>query len=135
MILTPRKVKYRKHQRGKRTGISSSGNQLNFGSFGLVAQESGWLTSRQIEAARRAMTRHIKKGGKIWIRIFPSKVVTARPPETRMGGGKGSPEKFVAVIKPGRILFEMDGVSENLAYESMMLASAKLPIKTKFLPK
>jgi len=134
-MLLPRKVKYRKQQRGKMAGFAYSGNRINFGQFGLMALERGWITSRQIEAARKAMTRYIKKEGKIWIRIFPDKPITQKPNETRMGGGKGSVEHFVAVVKPGRILFEMDGISEEIAKEAMSLAGDKLPIKTKFLVK
>jgi len=116
-------------------GYATSGNQLDFGSFGLVAAGRGWLTARQIEASRRAITRYLKKGGKIWIRVFPDKPVTSRPPETRMGGGKGSPEKFVCVVRPGRVLFEIDGVEINVAKEALKLAGDKLPFKTKIIIK
>ncbi len=135
MLLMPRKVKYRKKQKGRLGKITYSGSNLDFGSFGLVALERGWITARQIEAARRAMTRHIKRGGKIWIRVFPDKPVTAKPPEVGMGGGKGSVDRYVAVVKPGRVLFEMDGVEKELAFSAIKLAASKLPIKTKFLSK
>ena len=131
----PKKVKHRKHQRGTWKGTAFRGSSLDFGSFGLVALGRGWMSARQIEAARRAMTRYIKRGGKIWIRVFPDKAVTQKPPEVGMGGGKGAPEKFVAVIKPGRVLFEMDGVSRETAQEAMRLAANKIPFKTKFLSK
>lgn len=132
-MLSPRRTKFRKQQRGRMRGLAQSGNSLNFGDFGLQATEPCWITARQIEAARRAMTRYIRRGGKIWIRIFPDKPVTMRPAETRMGSGKGSPEFWVAVVKPGRIMFELDGVSEEIAREAMRLAAQKLPIKTKFV--
>lgn len=132
-MLMPKRVKYRKEQRGRLKGQASRGNEITFGDYGLVALEAGWITSRQIEAARIAMTRHAKRGGKVWIKIFPSKPVTAKPAETRMGSGKGSPEYWVAVVKPGRVLFEMAGVSEEVAAEAMRLAGHKLPIKTKFI--
>ncbi len=132
-MLMPKRVKHRKEQRGRRRGLATRGNEVSFGEYGMQAQEPGWLTSRQIEAARVAMTRHIKRGGKVWIRIFPSKPVTAKPAETRMGKGKGSPEGWVAVIKPGRVLFELGGVSKELAKEAFWLAAQKLPIKTKFV--
>ena len=132
-MLMPRKVKYRKQQRGKRAGIAAANNKIGFGSFGLMACDRGWLTARQIEAARRAMTRYIKREGKIWIRIFPDKAVTAKPTESRMGGGKGSVDHYVAVVKPGNILFEMDGIPLEIAKRAMELAASKLPIKTKFL--
>ena len=128
----PKKVKHRKMHRGRRTGKAKGGATVSFGEFGLQALQDGWITSRQIEAARVAMTRHAKRGGKVWIRIFPDKPVTKKPAETRMGKGKGAPEEWVAVVKPGRILYEMEGVSEALAREAMRLASAKLPIRTKF---
>lgn len=134
-MLIPRKLKHRKHFRGKRSGISVRGSSLKFGQYGLKATSTNWVTSRQIEAARRAITRHIKRGGKVWIRIFPDKVVTATPPEIGMGGGKGSPDHFVAVVKPGRIIFELDGVGRHLASEAMALAAQKLPLKTKFMIK
>jgi large subunit ribosomal protein L16 len=132
-MLSPRRTKFRKQQRGRMKGLATRGNELNFGEFGLQATEPCWITSRQIEASRRAMTRYIRRGGKIWIRIFPDKPVTMRPAETRMGSGKGAPEFWVAVVKPGRILFEIAGVSEEIAKEAMRLASFKLPIKTKFI--
>jgi large subunit ribosomal protein L16 len=132
-MLSPRRTKFRKQQRGRMTGLATRGNSLNFGDFALQATEPAWITSRQIEASRRAMTRYIRRGGKIWIRIFPDKPVTMRPAETRMGSGKGSPEFWVAVVKPGRILFEIAGVPEATAREAMRLAANKLPIKTKFI--
>ena len=132
-MLSPRRTKFRKQQRGRMEGLATRGCNLNFGDFGLQAQEPAWITSRQIEASRRAMTRYIRRGGKIWIRIFPDKPVTMRPAETRMGSGKGSPEFWVAVVKPGRILFEIAGVPEATAREAMRLASHKLPIHTKFV--
>ena len=132
-MLSPRRTKYRKQHRGRMRGMAYRGSTLNFGDYALQATEPSWITSRQIEAARRAMTRYVKRGGKIWIRIFPDKPVTMRPAETRMGSGKGSPEFWVAVVKPGRIMFEMAGVPEEVAKEAMRLASQKLPIKTKFI--
>ena len=132
-MLSPRRTKYRKQHRGRMRGLAYRGSTLNFGDYALQATEPSWITSRQIEAARRAMTRYIKRGGKIWIRIFPDKPVTMRPAETRMGSGKGSPEFWVAVVKPGRIMFEMSGVDESIAREAMRLAAQKLPIKTKFI--
>lgn len=132
-MLSPRRTKFRKQQRGRMKGLAARGSSLSFGDFALQAQEPCWITSRQIEASRRAMTRYIRRGGKIWIRIFPDKPVTMRPAETRMGSGKGNPEFWVAVVKPGRILFEIAGVSEEIAREAMRLASYKLPIKTKFI--
>lgn len=132
-MLSPRRTKFRKQQRGRMTGQATRGNTLNFGDFALQAQEPAWITARQIEASRRAMTRYIRRGGKIWIRIFPDKPITMRPAETRMGSGKGNPEFWVAVVKPGRILFEIAGVPEETAREAMRLASYKLPIKTKFI--
>lgn len=132
-MLMPKRVKYRKKQRGRMKGNAQRGAEISFGTFGLKAMESGWITSRQIEATRIAITRHIKRGGKVWIRIFPDKPVTKKPAETRMGKGKGSPEYWVAVVRPGRILFELEGVSFELAKESMRLAAHKLPIKTKFV--
>lgn len=132
-MLSPRRTKYRKQHRGRMRGMAYRGNTLNFGDYALQAIEPSWITARQIEAARRAMTRYVKRGGKIWIRIFPDKPVTMRPAETRMGSGKGSPEFWVAVVKPGRIMFEMAGVSEEVAKEAMRLAAQKLPIKTKFI--
>lgn len=132
-MLMPKRVKYRKQQRGRRRGMAKGGSTLSFGQFGLQALEPGWLTSRQLEAARVAMTRHIKRGGKVWIRIFPDKPVTLKPAETRMGKGKGNPEYWVAVVKPGRILFELEGISEELAKEAVRLAGDKLPIRIRFL--
>jgi large subunit ribosomal protein L16 len=133
IMLMPKKTKYRKQQTGKMRGMAYRGSQLNFGDFGLQAAECGWLTSRQIEAARIAMTRFIKRTGRIWIRIFPDKPITKKPAETRMGKGKGAPEDWVAVIRPGRILYEMEGVPEERAREAFLLASHKLPIRTKFI--
>jgi large subunit ribosomal protein L16 len=132
-MLSPRRTKFRKQQRGRMRGLATRGSDLNFGDFGLQALEPSWITSRQIEASRRAMTRYIRRGGKIWIRVFPDKPVTMRPAETRMGSGKGAPEFWVAVVKPGRILFEIAGVPEATAREAMRLASFKMPIKTKFI--
>ena len=132
-MLVPKRVKHRKQFRGRMKGKASRGNKVSHGDFGLQALEPAWITNRQIEAARIAMTRYMKRGGKVWIKIFPDKPVTAKPAETRMGSGKGSPEYWVAVVKPGRIMFEMDGVSEELAREAMRLAAHKLPIKTKFV--
>ena len=132
-MLSPRRTKFRKQQRGRMQGMATRGSTLNFGDFALQALEPAWITSRQIEASRRAMTRYIRRGGKIWIRVFPDKPVTMRPAETRMGSGKGSPEFWVAVVKPGRILFEIGGVTEATAREAMRLAAFKLPIKTKFI--
>ncbi len=132
-MLSPKRIKYRKQQKGRMRGQANRGNTLAFGSFGLQALECGYLTSQQIEAARVAMTRHVRRGGKIWIRIFPDKPVTKKPAETRMGKGKGSPEGWVAVIKPGRMLYEMDGVVEEVAREALRLASHKLPIPTKIV--
>src|SRR3989338_5475760 len=134
-MLIPKKVKHRKHHRGHTRGQASGGIELSFGSFGLKALENGWLSSRQIEAARRAMTRSVMRGGKIWIRIFPDKPITFHGNESVMGGGKGSVEYFVAVIKKGRVLFEMEGVSREAAQEAMRLAAHKLPLKTKFITK
>jgi len=130
-VLQPKRVKYRKTHKGHRRGKAHAGNTVAFGDFGLQALESAWLTSRQIEAARRALTHHIRRGGKIWIRIFPDKPVTKKPAETRMGSGKGAPDHWVAVVRPGRIIFEMEGVDEAIAKEAMRLASHKLPISTK----
>lgn len=132
-MLSPRRTKFRKQQRGRMKGMATVGNEINFGDFALQALEPCWITSRQIEASRRAMTRYIRRGGKIWIRIFPDKPVTMRAAETRMGSGKGNPEFWVAVVKPGRILFEVAGVPEATAREAMRLAQYKLPIKTKFI--
>lgn len=132
-MLMPKKVKYRKQQRGRMTGLAWRGSTLNFGDYGLKALVCGWITNRQIEAARIAMTRHIKRGGKVWIRVFPDKPVSKKPAETRMGKGKGAPEFWVAVIRPGKILFEMEGVSEEIAAEAMRLAAQKLSLKTKMV--
>jgi large subunit ribosomal protein L16 len=132
-MLVPKRVKYRKVQRGRRKGMALRGSEITLGEYGLQAMEPGWITNTQIEAARIAMTRHIRRGGRVWIKIFPDKPVTAKPAETRMGSGKGSPEYWVAVVKPGRIMFEIAGVSEELAREALRLASHKLPIKTKFV--
>lgn len=132
-MLSPRRTKFRKQHRGRMRGLANRGSELNFGDFALQALEPSWITARQIEASRRAMTRYIRRGGKIWIRVFPDKPVTMRPAETRMGSGKGNPEFWVAVVKPGRILFEIAGVPEATAREAMRLASHKLPIKTKFI--
>jgi large subunit ribosomal protein L16 len=129
----PKRVKYRKAQRGRRRGQAQSGNIIDFGDFGLQALESAWVTSEQIEAARRAITRHIRRGGKVWIRIFPDKPVSKKPAETRMGSGKGVPDHWVAVVRAGRIMFEMAGVGEKVAREAIRLASHKLPLKTRFV--
>ena len=134
-MLQPKRVKYRKSQKGRRRGKANSGNTVAFGDFGLQAQESAWLTARQIEAARRAITRHVRRGGHVWIRIFPDKPVTKKAAETRMGSGKGAPDHWVAVVRPGRILFEMTGVAEEVAKEAMRLASHKLPIDVRFVTK
>ena len=134
-MLMPKRVKYRRQQRGRLKGKAMRGNTITNGSFALVATEPAWITSNQIEAARIAMTRYTKRGGKVWIKIFPDKPVTEKPAETRMGSGKGSPEYWVAVVKPGRIMFEMDGISVEQAKEAMRLASHKLPIKCKFVTK
>ena len=134
-MLMPKRVKFRRVQRGRLTGKASRGNELAYGAYGLVALEPAWITSNQIEAARIAMTRYIRRGGNVWIKIFPDKPITDKPAETRMGSGKGSPEYWVAVVKPGRIMFEMDGVAEEVAKEAMRLASHKLPIKCKFVSK
>ncbi len=134
-MLMPKRVKFRRVQRGRLKGKASRGTELSNGLYGLVATEPAWITSNQIEAARIAMTRYIRRGGKVWIKIFPDKPITEKPAETRMGSGKGSPEYWVAVVKPGRILFEMDGVAEDVAKEAMRLAGHKLPIKTKFISK
>lgn len=132
-MLLPKRVKYRKQFRGRMKGKAQRGNTVTHGDFGLQALEPAWITNRQIEAARIAMTRYIKRGGQVWIKIFPDKPITAKPAETRMGSGKGSPEYWVAVVKPGRVLFEMNGVAEDVAKEAMRLASHKLPIKCKFV--
>ncbi len=132
-MLMPKRVKFRRVQRGRLKGKASRGNTVTNGQFGLQALEPAWITSNQIEAARIAMTRYIKRGGQVWIKIFPDKPITEKPAETRMGSGKGSPEYWVAVVKPGRVMFEMDGVAEEVAKEAMRLASHKLPIKCKFV--
>ena len=132
-MLQPKRVKFRKWHRGRRKGVAIAGSQVTFGDFGLQAQQTAWITSRQIEAARRAITHHLRRGGKVWIRIFPNKPVTAKPAETRMGGGKGAVDHWVAVVKPGRILFEVSGVKEDLAKEALRLAGHKLPIDTRFV--
>jgi large subunit ribosomal protein L16 len=132
-MLMPKKVKHRKVQRGRRRGNAKRGIHVSFGDYGLQAVEPGWITNRQIEAARVALTRHVKRGGKVWIRIFPDKPITQKPAETRMGKGKGSPEGWVAVVKPGRVMFEIEGVTRQLAQEAMRLAAAKLPIKCQFI--
>jgi large subunit ribosomal protein L16 len=132
-MLMPKKVKFRKQQRGRMTGKAWRGSELSFGEFGLKAMSCGWVTNRQIEAARIAMTRFIKRGGKVWIRIFPDKPITKKPPETRMGKGKGAPEAWVAVIRPGKVLFEMEGVPASTAAEAMRLAAMKLSVPTKFV--
>ncbi|MGM0367582.1 MAG: 50S ribosomal protein L16 [Actinomycetota bacterium] len=132
-MLMPKRLKHRKVHRGRMKGIAKGGLKLSFGEYGLQAIEPGWITSRQIEAARIALTRFIKRGGKVWINIFPHKPVTKQPAETRMGGGKGIPEQWVAVVKPGKIMFELSGVSENIAHEAISLAANKLPIKAKFI--
>jgi large subunit ribosomal protein L16 len=134
-MLLPKRVKHRKQFRGRMKGKAQRGNTVSHGEFGLQALEPAWITNRQIEAARIAMTRYIKRGGKVWIKIFPDKPITAKPAETRMGSGKGSPEYWVAVVKPGRVMFEMDGVTEEIAKEAIRLAAHKLPIKTKFVTK
>ena len=134
-MLMPKRVKYRRVQRGRLKGKATRGNTITYGSYGLVATEPAWITSNQIEAARIAMTRYVKRGGKVWIKIFPDKPITEKPAETRMGSGKGSPEYWVAVVKPGRVMFEMDGVEVEAAREAMRLASHKLPIKCKFMKK
>ena len=134
-MLMPKRVKFRRVQRGRLTGKALRGNKVTNGSYGLVALEPAWITSNQIEAARIAMTRYVKRGGKVWIKIFPDKPITEKPAETRMGSGKGSPEYWVAVVKPGRVMFEMDGITEEQAKEAMRLAANKLPIKCKFARK
>ena len=132
-MLAPKRVKYRKTHKGRMRGKAHRGSKVSFGEYGLQAQEASWITNRQIEAARVAMTRHIKRGGKVWIRIFPDKPITQRPAETRMGKGKGNPEGWVAVVKPGRVMFELEGVEESVARRALELAAAKLPVKTRFL--
>ena len=132
-MLSPKRVKHRKQRRGNRRGMAKGGTEVTFGEYGIQALEPGWITARQIEAARIAMTRHIRRGGKVWINIFPDKPITKKPAETRMGSGKGNPEGWVAVVKPGRVMFELAGVPEGLAREAMSRAQHKLPIKTKFI--
>ena len=132
-MLQPKRVKYRKQQKGRLKGNAQRGNTIAFGDYGLQTLDTGWITNRQIEAARVAMTRHMKRGGKVWIRIFPDKPVTSKPAETRMGKGKGNPESWVAPVKPGRVMFELEGVPEDVARRAMQLASAKLPVRTKFM--
>ena len=132
-MLMPKRVKYRKQQRGRRSGFSKGAMSIDFGEFGLKAMETGWVTARQIEAGRVALTRHLKRGGKVWIRVFPDKPVTKKPAETRMGKGKGAPELWVAVVKRGRVMFEIEGVSEELAREAIRLAGHKFPIETRFV--
>ena len=132
-MLVPKRVKHRKVMRGSRKGQAKGGTEVNFGDYGIKALEAGWITNRQIESARVAMTRYMKRGGKVWINIFPDKPITQKPAETRMGSGKGNPEKWVAVVKPGRVMFELSGVSEEIAREAIRLARHKLPIKTKFV--
>jgi len=132
-MLSPKRVKFRKMFKGRTRGVAVRGSSIAFGSFGLQALEPGWITNRQIEAARVALTRHIKRGGKVWIRIFPDKPITKKPAETRMGKGKGSPEGWVAVVKPGRVMFELEGIPKDIAQKAMALAAAKMPIKTKFV--
>ncbi len=132
-MLSPKRVKFRKMFKGRTTGLSHRGSEISFGNFGLQALEPGWVSNRQIEAARVALTRHIKRGGKVWIRVFPDKPITKKPAETRMGKGKGSPEGWVAVVKPGRMMFELEGVTRDIAEKAMALAAAKLSVKTKFV--
>jgi large subunit ribosomal protein L16 len=132
-MLSPKRVKFRKMFKGRTRGVAVRGSTIAFGSYGLQAMEPGWITNRQIEAARVALTRHIKRGGKVWIRIFPDKPITKKPAETRMGKGKGSPEGWVAVVKPGRVMFELEGIPKDLAAKAMALAAAKMPIRTKFV--
>ena len=132
-MLMPKRAKYRKVQRGRMTGVASRGNKVSYGEYGIQALEPGWITGNQIEAARIAMTRYTKRGGKVWIKIFPDKPITEKPAETRMGSGKGSPEYWVAVVKPGRVMFEIAGVSEDVAREALSLAAHKLPVKCKFV--
>jgi large subunit ribosomal protein L16 len=132
-LLQPKRVKYRKHHRGHRRGIALAGNAVTFGDFGLQAQSSAWVTARQIEAARRAITRYVRRGGKVWVRLFPDKPITKKPAETRMGSGKGDPEQWVAVVLRGRMMFEISGVTEEMAKEAMRLASHKLPIESRFV--
>jgi large subunit ribosomal protein L16 len=132
-MLLPKKIKHRKVHRGRRRGRAKGGTEVHFGDYGLLALEPGWITNRQIEAARVAMTRHIRRGGKVWINIFPDKPITKKPPETRMGSGKGNPEAWVAVVRPGRVMFELSGVTEPVAREAIRRAAHKLPIRTRFI--
>jgi large subunit ribosomal protein L16 len=132
-MLSPKRVKYRKRQKGRMRGLAHRGSKVSFGDFGLQATECGWLTARQIEAGRIALTRHVKRGGQVWIRVFPDKPLSKKPAETRMGQGKGNPEKWVAVVKPGRVLYELEGVSESMAREAFRLAGHKLPLATRFV--
>ena len=132
-MLAPKRVKYRKQMKGRNRGKARRGNTVSFGNYGLMSMNAGWITNRQIEAARVALTRTMKRGGKVWIRIFPDKPLTKKPAETRMGKGKGNPEYWVAVVKPGRVMFEVEGVSEELARRGLQLASAKLPVRTRFV--
>jgi large subunit ribosomal protein L16 len=132
-MLAPKRVKYRKRMKGRTRGLAQRGNTVAFGQFGIMSLDPGWITSRQIEAARVALTRHMKRGGKVWIRIFPDKPITKKPAETRMGKGKGNPEHWVAVVKPGRVLFEAEGVTEAIAKRAFELAAAKLPVRTRFV--
>ena len=132
-MLSPKRVKFRKMFKGRTRGVASRGSTIAFGTYGLMALEPGWITNRQIEAARVALTRHIKRGGKVWIRIFPDKPITKKPAETRMGKGKGSPEMWVAVVRPGRVMFELEGVTREIALKAMALAAAKMPVRTKFV--
>jgi large subunit ribosomal protein L16 len=132
-MLAPKRVKHRKAFKGRMRGAATRGNRVSFGEYGLMAMEPSWVTNRQIEAARVAITRHIKRGGKVWIRLFPDKPITSKPAETRMGKGKGNPEGWVAVVKPGRVMFELEGVTEEMARKALALGAAKLPIKTKFV--
>lgn len=134
-MLQPKKVKHRKWHKGRRGGIETRGTELSFGAYGLKALEARWITARQIEAARRAMTRYIQRGGKVWVRIFPDKPVTKKPPEVTLGGGKGSVDHYVAIVRPGKVVFEMDGVPQGVAEEALRLAAHKLPVKTKFIKK
>src|SRR3989338_2009925 len=134
-MLVPKRAKYRKQQRGKMKGVSSRGTRVSFGVFGLIAESTGWVTSRQLEAARRSITHYTQRGGRVWIRVFPDKPITKKPPEVRMGGGKGDVAEFVVPVKPGRILFEMGGVSREAAFEALRLASHKLPVKTLIVDK
>jgi len=134
-MLNPKKTKFRRHHRGNRKGVASRGNHIAFGTYGLQALESAWLTSRQIEAGRRTITRYTKRGGKVWIRVFPDRAITVRPAETRMGSGKGSPEYWIANIQPGRIVYEVDGIPDIMAQKAMSMAAYKMPMKTKILSK